>query len=70
MAAEVNIFLHALQFQSDLSVILCAARHLSSYLFNPMQELQSDEKVGNDQSCHICLLQVPFRSGAKLRASA
>lgn len=48
MAGEVNIFL---QFQSDLSVILCTARHLSSYLFNPMQELQSDVKVGNDQSC-------------------
>lgn len=46
-AGEVNIFsAPAPQFQSDLSVISCAARHLSSYLFNPMQELQSDEKVG------------------------
>ena len=30
-----------------------------------MQEPESDEKVGNDESCHAYLLQVPFHSSAK-----
>lgn len=30
-----------------------------------MQELESDEKVGNDESCHVYLLQIPFHSSAK-----
>lgn len=42
-----------------------AAQHLFSCLFNPMQELESDEKVGNDESCHVYLLQIPFHSSAK-----
>lgn len=28
-------------------------------------ELESDEKVGNDESCRVYLLQIPFHSSAK-----
>lgn len=29
-----------------------------------MQELESDEKVGNDESCHVYLLHIPLHSSA------
>lgn len=28
------------------------------------KELESDEKVANDESCHVYLLRIPFHSGA------
>lgn len=51
--------------QSDLDMIVTRQwelRNTSShaYLIQYMKELDSDEKVGNDESCHVYSLPIPF----------
>lgn len=62
---EYLIFSHSPRVQSDLDMIVTRQwelRNTSShaYLIQYMQELGSDEKVGNDESCHVYSLQIPF----------
>lgn len=62
---EHLIFSHTPRVQSDLDMIVTRQRELRStsshaYLIQYMQGLDSDEKVGNDESCHVYSLQIPF----------
>lgn len=57
--------LHPPRVQSDLDMIVTRQRELRNtsshaYLIQYMKELDSDEKVGNDESCHVYSLPVPF----------
>ena len=67
---EHRIFSHTPWVQSDLDVIAGCQQGtfthselrstLHACLIQYMQELDSDEKVGNDESCHVYSLQIPF----------